>query len=609
MPTSGKSKLKSNEAGLEAEDQYIERPSMGAFFELTRNIWRHKLYLFCGLTLAITSTVSTLLEPWILGRAVDVAIIPKDLNKLMELTILLAGVEVARVASLIGEGYVFARLGQNVMQDLRVQLFSNLIRIPVGQFDKVPTGRLVTRVTNDVSSLNDMFSSGFVTIIGNALVAVGILGSLIWLNVKLGLITASVFPALIFLSVHFSGRLKAAYTRTRARLSALNAFLAENISGMRTLHALNRHEQQNQKFDTLNDAFADAQFGSVKVFALFQPTITISTGVSMALLIWFGGGMVATGEIKLGLLVSFFAYVVSLFQPVREVADKWNVILSGLTSAERIFAHLKLPLEVREGKGPIARPEGHIVFENVWFAYKGEDWVLKDFSLEINAGEKVGLVGPTGSGKTTLISLLLRFYTPQKGRILLDGKDLREWDLLALRRAIGFVQQDVFLFSGSIKENISLWRSGSDNMHELAAFSRQDTQTLHEGGTNLSRGERQIISFCRALYGRPALWILDEATANVDSESEKSLETLLRQYSAGQTSFVIAHRLSTVRNLDRILVLSRGILVEKGSHEELLRHNGLYARLYRYQSLKDDSPDTKAQQPEVQHGHSLECKS
>ncbi|HEX4924364.1 MAG TPA: ABC transporter ATP-binding protein [Bdellovibrionales bacterium] len=602
MNISGKSKPNAREGGLEAEDQVIGRPSRQAFFELTAKIWKHKLYFICGLLLAMTSTVATLLEPWLLGHAVDSAVIPGDMERLKGLTALLALVELARVSSLIGEGYLFAILGQKVMQDLRVSMYAHLLRIPVAQFDRVPVGRLVTRVTNDISSLSDMFASGFVTIIGNVLVALGILISLIVINWKLGLITASVLPALILLSIYFSKRLKIAYTTMRARLSALNAFLAENIQGMRTLHALNRQDLQKQKFKEQNEAFAVAQFASVRVFALFQPTITMCTGISMGLLIWYGGGMALSGEIKIGMLVSYFAYVSSLFQPVREVADKWNVILSGMTSAERVFSVLKWPLERQTSREPPAEFRGEIVFENVWFAYNDEDWVLRDFSLRIPAGERIGIVGPTGSGKTTLISLLMRFYEPQRGRILLDGIDLREWDLKSLRTVIGFIQQDVFLFSGTTKENITLWR---DRGAPITTLKGALDHQLQEGGGNLSRGERQIISFCRALHGRPKLWILDEATANVDSESERGLDGLLREHSENHTALVIAHRLSTVRNLDRILVLNKGTLLEQGSHEDLLRQNGLYARLYRYQNLSRH----ELNEPEARHDHQLECKS
>lgn len=601
-------KSPSPESGMEVEDKHIGTPSREAFFELFKHIWRYKLYFWSGIVFALTATLSTLIEPWLLGVAVDEAITPGNLSKLKETAFLLALVEFVRVASLIGEGYVFAVLGQYVMQDLRVQLFARLLKIPVSQFDRVPVGRLVTRVTNDVSSLADMFSSGFVTIIGNVLVAFGILVSLLFINFKLGLITAAMFPFLVMLSSNFSGRLKQAYTNTRARLSAVNAFLAENIQGMRTLHALNGQSRHLNKFTELNKNFAEAQFGSVRVFALFQPTITMFTGVSMALLIWIGGGMAAQQEIKVGILVSFIAYVTTLFQPVREVADKWNVILSGMTSAERVFALLKWPLErgashqTQEAQTEPIDIQGEIRFENVWFAYKDEDWVLRDFNLSLEPGERVGIVGPTGSGKTTLISLLMRFYEPQKGRILIDGKDIRDYDLKSLRATIGFVQQDVFLFSGTMKENITLWRDSAHDPALLPRVAESWEESLHEGGTNVSRGERQVISFCRALFKRPKLWILDEATANIDSESEKSLENLLHQHSEGRTTFVIAHRLSTVRDMDRIIVLNKGSLLEQGRHEDLLRQGGLYAKLYKYQTVS-------AATEESAHDHQLERQS
>jgi ATP-binding cassette, subfamily B, multidrug efflux pump len=601
MPTSKKSKAST--IGSENEDAVIGSPSWTSFKELWACIWIYKYYLVSGLGLALTATASTLLEPWLLGWAVDVAIIPKDLGRLRDIALLLAFIEMVRVGSLIAEAYLFSVLGQKVMQDLRVRLFSHMLHLPVNQFDKMPVGRFVTRVTNDISSLNDMFASGFVTIIGNVLVALGIVVALVVIDWKLGLITCAIFPVLIFFSVGYSRKLKLAYAAARTKLSSLNAFLSENIQGMRTLNALNRQQKQLTKFEHLNRNYADAQFGTVKIFALFQPSITLCTGISMTLLVWYGGGMVMSQEIKVGLLVSFFAYVMSLFQPVREVADKWNVILAGMTSAERIFSVLRWSLEpVGNSKQSDDDIKGHIQFENVWFAYNDDDWVLKDFSFEAKAGQKIGLVGPTGSGKTTVINLLLRFYEPQKGRILLDGKDLKDYDLKRLRTAIGFVQQDVFLFSGTVKDNIVLWRG--DTEPPSTGFTQKLGDRLHEGGTNISRGERQIIAFCRALYSNPKLWILDEATANVDSQSEKNLETLLEKHSDQKTILAIAHRLATIRHMDKILVLNKGLLVESGNHEELLRQNGLYARLYTYQVLV-----AQPQYAESANDHHLDCKS
>lgn len=579
---------------------------------LLGNMAKERRLLACALLAVAIGTAATLSSPRILGYTIDEAILPKNSELLTYFVLAFFLAETIRVVALIIQSYLFEKLGQRVMQDLRVSLFAHLQSLPIAVFDRNPAGRLVTRVTNDIAAMAEMFSSGVVTVIGNFLVVVGILVWLMVLDLELGLIAAAIFPVLVTLAVHFSKKLNVAYRNARGRLSALNAFLAENISGMRVVHLFGREKEHLRKFNEVNRSYADAQFSSVRIFALFQPSITWCVGISVALVIWFGGSRALEGELRVGVLVAFFTYVLSLFQPVREIADKWNLFLSGATAAERVYELLdwKPELERETLSSPPARLEGvrgHIVFENVWFSYDqnvdgGSDetdsrWVLRDLSLEILPGMKVGVVGHTGAGKTTLISLLMRFYEPQRGRILLDGVDLREYDRRSLRDAIGIVQQDVFLFSGSLRDNIALWREPSPEADAavrgllqsvaLDEWLEKEADALQERGTNLSMGERQVTAFARALSTEPAIWILDEATANIDSRSEGLLGEALARGASGRTQIYIAHRLATVRSADVILVLNKGVLVEKGSHQELLRTDGLYARLFRYQTAMD----------------------
>lgn len=583
------------DAYLDVEERDAKKLQAGNFKRLLGLMLKHPAPVFGGLAMIIVGTVATLAEPRLFGYAIDEAIVPQKWDLLRDLTILFLLVISVRVVAVISQGYLFEILGNRVTQDLRCALFAHLERLPVTVYDKNPAGRLMTRVTNDVSSVSEMFSAGFVSIIFNALMVIGILTWLLVLDLKLGLIAGSVFPVMMAASAYFSGRLKVAYRDARSKLSAVNAFLAENLLGMKVLHLFNRVELHLERFRRLNQWYADAQIGTVRVFAMFQPTITIAAGVSVALVIAFGGMEAQAGTIKVGVLVAYFSYVLSLFQPVREIADKWNIFLSGMASAERIFSILDWPVElddtamIRRAE-PLKDLRGHIVFENVWFAYEGEHWVLKDFSLEIQPGERIGVVGHTGAGKTTLISLLMRFYTPQRGRILLDGVDLREYDKRALRASIGIVQQDAFVFSGSFDDNIGFWGTTEsqgilEKMGLSAGLSERakSSHALQERGSNLSMGERQILAFARTLAANPSIWILDEASANMDSETEAKLQRALRDGSRGRTALMIAHRLATVREADQIIVLHKGAMVEKGSHEELVRADGLYARLYRFQ--------------------------
>jgi ABC-type multidrug transport system fused ATPase/permease subunit len=435
-----------------------------------------------------------------------------------------------------------------------------------------------------------MFSAGFVTILVNILTVIGIMCWLFALDARMAVAALVIFPFLLAASVYFSGKLRIAYREARARLSAFNASLAENLMGMRVVQLFGREKRQLERLGEINESYAQAQIGSVRVFAFFQPSITWATGISMAAVIAYGGRKamlpLEQGGIAPGVLVAFFAYVLTIFQPIREIADKWNLFLSGMASAERIFSILDWPVEmdpfreVQSGPGSI---RGDIVFENVWFAYEGENWVLKDFSLHIRPGMRIGVVGHTGAGKSTLISLLLRFYEPGRGRILVDGRDLREWDKRELRSRIGMIQQDVFLFSGTVAENITLFKPGRDAVIEKSGFA--DRGALYERGVNLSMGERQRIAFLRACAAEPDLWILEEATSNVDSRTELEISRELERAARGKTQLLVAHRLATVRDCDLILVLHQGELVEAGRHDELVRTGGTYSRLVALQQL------------------------
>lgn len=569
----------------------LKQKNSRSFLRLITLMLKHPKPLTLGFLMIFSGTTALLLEPRLIGLAIDQAIVPRNWEILRRIVIVYFFVVVIRAGSTIQQGYYFETLGQRVTQDLRMDLFSHLNRMPVSIFQKVPSGSLMTRLTSDIISINEMFTNGFISISANILQAIGIFFWLLILNLKLGLISFSVFPALILLSVIFSKKLRKAYSEVRSQLALLNSFLAENLAGIKVIHLFNRQKVHLRKFNEFNQKYADVQMGSIQVFALFQPSITIAAGIAIALVIGFGGNAVDHGTLKVGVLVTYFAYVLSLFQPIREIADKWNIFLSGMASLDRIFSILIQPVELNEDSiylesKCISNLVGEIQFENVWFAYQGEDWVIKDFSIHIKAGEKIGIVGHTGAGKSTLMSLLNRFYDPQKGRILLDGKDLRSYEVRSLRASIGVIQQEAFLFAGNFLDNLTFWQNISveklDPLLELLGIQSFQRKLLSERGTNLSMGEKQLLAFARAALKEPKIWILDEATSNMDLKTESILQKALEQISPQQTKIIIAHRLATVQSSSRIIVLNQGNLVESGTHAELLRLNGLYARLYRY---------------------------
>jgi len=493
-------------------------------------------------------------------------------------------------------------MGQYIMYDLRKQIFGHLQRLDVQFFDRNPVGRLMTRVTTDVDALNDLFTAGFVAIFGDIFVLVGIVGVLFWMNWRLAIVLFSITPFIVLVSIWFRRGARVTYRAVRARIAAINAFLQEHISGMSTVQLFNREAREAAKFEELNARHRAANIDSIFYYAVFYPVIELIETIGLALIVWYGGGKVIQGTLSVGALVAFFQYSQRFYQPISDLSEKYNILQAAMAAAERIFKLLDTQVRIQdEGTRDIERFES-LEFRNVSFAYveRGADapepeWVLKNVSFRVNRGERIALVGHTGAGKTTVTSLLLRFYEPQRGEILVNGVNIREYKTEALRRLFAIVQQDFFLFTGNIADNISLGDPAiSEEAVRTAAVRVQADRFIsrlpegyasqvRERGAGLSVGEKQLLSFARALAFNPPVLILDEATSSIDTETEMLIQEAIRTLLEGRTSLVIAHRLSTIRSADAILVFHHGEIRERGTHDELMQFGGLYRRLYEIQ--------------------------
>ncbi|MGH7863580.1 MAG: ABC transporter ATP-binding protein [Candidatus Binataceae bacterium] len=506
-------------------------------------------------------------------------------------------------ATFYGQFYLTMMVAQYSLSDLRLALFERVERLPMAFFDRTPVGRLVSRMTTDIDAISEMFGAGSLTIFIDVLTLFGIVAIMMALNVKLALWTLCTIPPLLIVVNIFRVRMRRAFRETRERLAALNAYLSESLAGMAVVQLFTRERNSRREFDDLNRKSRDVQMLSNMYDAGLFATVELLSTFTVAVIIWVGGGEAVRGLIGLGTLVAFIEYAQKFFMPLREITGKYTTLQSALAAAERIHNLMEEPANIATPPVP-ARPRatrGHIVFDHVSFAYRRGDVVLRDLSFEVSPGQKVAIVGPTGSGKTTIIKLLTRFYDVAAGRILVGGIDVRDWDLADLRREIGLVQQDVFLFAGDVLENIRLSRRDLTDREIRDALRRAQAlsfverlpaglaEQIHERGANLSAGQRQLLSFARALAYDPRILVMDEATSSVDSETERLIQLALTELLADRTALVIAHRLSTIERADRIMVLSQGTLRESGTHDELLHKRGLYYRLFelQYASLSE----------------------
>ena len=486
-------------------------------------------------------------------------------------------------------------MGQYIMYDLRKQIFGHLQKLDVQFYDRNPVGRLMTRVTTDVDALNEMFTAGFVAIFGDIFVLVGIVGVLFWMNWRLALVLFSITPLIVLVSIWFRRGARITYRQVRVRIAAINAFLQEHISGMPTIQLFNREEHEKEKFVGLNKRHRDANLDSIFYYAVFYPLIELIETIGVALIVWYGGGKVIQGTLSIGALVAFFTYAQRFYQPISDLSEKYNILQAAMAASERIFKLLDTDVKIEDqGELDVTEFES-IEFRNVWFAYHEPEWVLKNVSFRVERGERVALVGHTGAGKTTVTALLLRFYEIQRGEILINGVDIRRYKLSALRRLFAIVQQDFFLFTGTVGQNVSLGDPDIDEERIRSAAVRVQADRfisrlpegyasqVRERGAGLSVGEKQLLSFARALAFDPPVLILDEATSSIDTETERLIQEAIQTLLSGRTSIVIAHRLSTIRSADTILVFHHGEIRERGTHDELMVTGGLYRRLYEIQ--------------------------
>ncbi|HYE72390.1 MAG TPA: ABC transporter ATP-binding protein [Blastocatellia bacterium] len=604
-------------SSIHDEEQLGKLYSAKAARRLFRYLRPYRKLVMVALTLTITVNLVRQVGPLLVQLAIDHYISPAS-GGTLALDNAFTGIAILSVLYLLSNvitlaiGYfqdvLLNNIGQHVMYDLRDEIFRKLQSIEVSFYDQNPVGRLMTRLTTDVDSLNELFTSGLVEVLGDIILIIGALSMMFYYNWKLAIVSLVVVPLLFLATAWFQRGARVGFRMVRTKIARLNAFTQEHIAGAQTVQLFNREEKALKQFDEINAAHLQANLDTIFYFAVFYPLVGLISAIGIAALIWYGGGLVVQNAITLGTLVAFVQYTQRLWMPIQDISDKYNILQSAVVASERIFKLLDTPISITSPARPQipaqtngqqdasnVRVRGRIEFRNVWFAYKNEDWILQDVSFTVEPGQSIALVGATGSGKTTITNLLMRFYDIQRGEILLDGVDIRLWDLQRLRQNFAVVLQDVFLFSGTVASNIRLGNKAITDeriewaAHEVRASGFIDNlpdryQTIvRERGAGFSVGQKQLISFARALAFDPRILILDEATSSIDTETEQLIQQAIERVMNDRTSIIIAHRLSTIQRVDKIIVMHKGQIREMGSHQELLATRGIYYKLYQLQ--------------------------
>lgn len=570
-----------------------DRRLFGRLLSYSKPYW---IWVTLAVLLIIVAAALETLGPYLTRIAVDKYIIPGDFGGLTYIIALYVGVLVGSFTIRYFQILLTQYVGQKIIYDLRNQIFSHLQRLHQQYFDKNPVGRLMTRVTSDVEALNEMFTQGLVMVFGDIFLIIGIVIMMVSIHLELALWTFSVIPLLFLVTFVFRKKVRSAYGQIRFFLARINSYLQERISGMAIVQLFNREEKDSEQFRKINWDHAVAFIKTIFYYAIFYPAVEIISAAALAIIIFRGGWLIQDSAVTLGVLIAFIQYARMFFRPISDLSEKYNILQGALASSERIFKLLDTEAKILSPANPHTRPrlQGHIQFRDVSFAYD-EEFVLRNINLDIPPGKRFALVGHTGSGKTTISRLIGRFYDVQEGQVLIDGVDVRRWEVEKLRERMAIVLQDVFLFSGTILENVRLGRQDISEAQVKEAARLVNAaefieklpngyqHEVKERGSNLSVGQKQLLSLARALVIDPDILLLDEATANIDSESEALIQQALEVVLRNRTALVIAHRLSTIQHMDQIVVIHKGVIREQGTHQELLRKRGFYYKLYRLQ--------------------------
>lgn len=569
----------------------------GVFTRLLTYAKPYAHWMAAALVLVLIITVLELYRPVIMGEVIDLFMEDAPFSKVVRCGLIYLGTLLLSFVCNFLQTWILQLTGQNVIYNIREEVFDHINKLSLRFFDITPVGKIVTRATNDVEALHEMYANILVRLIKNVVTIIGLAAVMLVLNVKIALFAFALLPFIVGLTVLFKRISRMTYRITRTKITALNTYLSEHLSGMKVIQIFAREKEKNAEFGRKNKDLYKANYREMMVFAVFRPSIYFLSVVALSIIIWTGSSSVIKGAVTVGTLYTFIQYINSFFQPIQELAEQFGTLQSAMASAEKIFTLLDEEPMVTNPPHPVdvGKVRGRIVFDHVWFAYQGEEWILKDVSFTVEAGSRVAFVGATGAGKSSILNLIGRYYDIQKGRITMDGVDIREMDKEKLRAAIGQVQQDVFIFTGDISSNIRLRREDitDEDIVRAAKYVNADDfisrlpggyhEPVTERGSTLSAGQRQLLSFARTLAYDPAILVMDEATANIDTETELLIQEALEKLMQGRTTIMVAHRLSTIQHADNIIVMHKGEIRESGTHQELLAAGGIYKKLYELQ--------------------------